>query len=194
MKFYTIGHSTRSIEEFVSLLGQYGIGILVDVRAFPSSSKFPQFNKENLKTSLAYSGIAYYWLGKELGGCRKKSEGLGDKSPNTGWQTGGFRVYADYMHSKPFKEGIQKLIELGREKKTAFMCAERFYWRCHRRLISDYLLSLGHEVWHIVDTDSLRQHALTPFARVKDGILTYPSEPESSTPPLDYPSEEPGPE
>ncbi len=194
MKFYTIGHSTRSIEEFISLTWRHGIEILTDVRAFPSSSRYPQFNREHLRESLVQAGIAYHWLGKELGGYRKKSEGLGERSPNMAWDAGGFRIYADYMLSDPFKAGIHRLIELAVKKRTALMCAERLYWRCHRRLISDYLVTLGHEVWHIVDTENLRQHKLPPMCRIKDGILTYPAEPEATAPPLAFPMEEPEPE
>ncbi len=162
------------IEEFLSVLNSHKIQALADVRAYPSSSKHPQFNSGNLEASLAQAGIEYQWLGKKLGGYRKKSEGLGNDSPNIGWETGGFRIYADYMLSDAFKAGIHKLVELREGKETAYMCAEKFFWRCHRRLISDYLLSLGHEVWHIVDPDNLLRHSLTPFARIKDGILIYP--------------------
>ncbi len=175
MEFYTIGHSIRQIEEFISILDRQGIGILADVRAFPSSSKYPQFNGDNLKTSLSQAAIEYRWLGKELGGYRKESDGLGEQSPNTGWKAGGFRIYADYMLSDRFKSGIQRLIELAEGKKTVFMCAERLYWKCHRRLISDYLSSQGHKIWHILDAHDLCQHRLAPFARLKDGILTYPA-------------------
>lgn len=180
MRFYSIGHSTRTIEEFLFMLRSNKIEVLADVRAFPSSSKHPQFNRENLKASFTQAGIDYHWLGKELGGYRKKSEGFGNKSPNTGWDASGFRIYADYMLSDAFKAGIHKLAKLGKDKETAYMCAEKFYWRCHRRLISDYLLSLGHEVWHIMDTDNLRQHSLTPFARIQAGILIYPAKQDQS--------------
>ena len=186
MKFFTIGHSTRAIEEFLSLLELHEIEALADVRAFPSSLKFPQYKRGNLEASLARAGIEYHWLGKELGGYRKKSEGLGEESPNTGWDTKGFRIYADYMLGDGFKAGIRKLLDLGKGNNAAFMCAEKFYWRCHRRLISDYLLSLGHEVWHIVDKGNLREHSLTPFARIKDGILVYPPEQEL----LSFPSQD----
>lgn len=187
MRFYSIGHSTRTIEEFLFMLRLHKIETLADVRAFPSSSKHPQFNRGDLEASLAQAGIEYHWLGKELGGYRKKSEGLGGESPNTGWEAGGFRIYADYMLSDAFKKGIRKLAMLGKKRVTAYMCAEKFYWRCHRRLISDYLLNLGHEVWHIMDPDNLRQHTLTPFARIQDGILTYPAKQEH---PLLFPNQD----
>lgn len=174
LKFYTIGHSTRSIEEFVSTLKSFNVEVLADIRAFPVSKRNPQFNRETIEVSLDQCAIQYLWLGRELGGYRKKSEGLGEKSPNKGWTREGFRVYADYMMSDSFKSGVSKLIDLAKEKRVAYMCAEKFYWRCHRRLVSDYLLSLGYEVWHIVEQDMLRKHELTSFAQVKNGRLTYP--------------------
>jgi len=174
MRIYTIGHSTRKIEDFVSLLKAHRIKVLVDVRAFPTSTRNPHFERRNLESSLREEGIEYIWSGKELGGYRKKSEGLGEKSPNQGWETKGFRIYADYMMSDIFKMAVNRFIALAKEKTVAFMCAEKFYWRCHRRLISDYLVSLGHEVWHVVESDLIRKHELTKFATIKDGVLLYP--------------------
>lgn len=158
--------------------------MLVDVRAFPVSRRNPQFNQKNLEKSLSRKDIQYLWLGRELGGYRKKSNGLGASSPNTGWETEGFRIYADYMMSNSFKSAIDELIEVAKDRPLAYMCAEKFYWRCHRRLISDYLLSRGHEVWHIVESDKLRKHELTKFAHVKEGMLTYPPKESPSTPTL----------
>ncbi len=148
--------------------------MLVDVRAFPVSTRNPQFNKENLKESLFQNDIEYVWLGREFGGYRKKSEGLGESSPNKGWKVEGFRIYVDYMLTDIFKSAADQLINLSENKTVTYMCAEKFYWRCHRRLISDYLLSRGHKVWHIIESDKLRKHELTKFAQVKEGILTYP--------------------
>lgn len=183
IKLYTIGHSTRNIEDFVSILKAHGIEVLVDVRAFPVSNRNPQYNQKSLEESLGRVGIEYIWSGKEFGGYRKKSDGLGEESPNKGWKTEGFRIYADYMTSESFKIAVNKLIERANDKTMAYMCAEKFYWRCHRRLISDYLVSLGHEVWHIVEADSLRKHELTKFARIENGMLFYPPE-DSSEPSL----------
>ena len=174
LRFYTVGHSTRSSEEFLSTLKAFGIEALVDIRAFPVSRRNPQFNKENLEKSLARDKIRYLWLGTELGGYRKKSDGLGEESLNKGWGREGFRIYADYMMSDNFKSAACKLVELAKKKRVAYMCAEKFYWRCHRRLVSDYLCSLGHEVWHIVEQNILRRHELTSFAQVRNGRLTYP--------------------
>jgi uncharacterized protein (DUF488 family) len=189
MKFFTIGHSTRSTEEFINLLKVYRIKILADVRAFPSSSKFPHFNKEYLKTSLLQNDIQYHWLGKELGGYRKKSEGWGERSPNKGWKAEGFRIYADYMLTNGFKNGIEKLLVLAKQGITAYMCAEKFFWRCHRKLISDYLVSRGHEVWHIIEAGHLLMHELPKFAQIKNGVLTYPERKTPSTPTLPFDEE-----
>lgn len=174
MLFYTIGHSTRDRNELIILLQHYEIQLLVDVRAFPQSRRNPQFNKEILKSYLSHRGIGYEWMGKKLGGYRKKAEGKGENSPNKGWKTEGFRIYADYMISSKFQEAVRKLMELAEEKRLALMCAEKLYWKCHRRLISDYLVSQGHEVWHIVDEEECRKHHLTKFAKIQNGVLTYP--------------------
>ena len=185
-KFYTVGHSTRRIEEFISLLKACKIEVLVDVRAFPVSTRNPQFNKENLKESLSQNDIEYIWLGKEFGGYRKKSEGLRSSSPNKGWKVEGFRIYADYMLTDIFKNAADQLVNLAENKRVAYVCAEKFYWRCHRRLISDYLLSRGYEVRHIIESDKLSKHELTAFAHVEEGILTYPSQDSSSSPTLPW--------
>jgi len=189
MTFYTIGHSTRSIEGFITLLKNYGIEILVDIRAFPSSSKFPHFNRDNLETHLLQSDIDYHWFGKELGGYRKTSEGLGEKSPNKGWDAGGYRIYADYMLTDGFKTGIGKLLDLATQGVTVYMCAEKFFWRCHRKLISDYLVSHGHKVWNIMEANHLRIHELTKIAQLKDGVLTYPAQKTPFTPTLPFDNE-----
>ncbi len=186
VEFYTVGHSTRKIEELISILQAYKIEVLVDVRAFPVSARNPQFNKENLKESLSKSDIQYIWLGREFGGYRKKSEGLGESSLNKGWKVEGFRIYADYMLTDIFKSAADQLINLAENKTVAYMCAEKLYWRCHRRLISDYLLSRGHKVWHIIESDKLRKHELTRFAQVRGGILTYPSQESSTNPTLPW--------
>jgi len=172
MHFFTIGHSNRSLDEMVGLLKKFGIEALVDVRRWPSSRKYPHFNREILEERLRVEGIVYIWLGKELGGYR--SEGLGEKSPNKAWKTRGFRNYADYTLSEEFKAGINRLLECGEKWKTAYMCSEKYYWRCHRRIISDYLVAKGHEVTHIIEDGKTRRHKLTRFAKIVDGILMYP--------------------
>ena len=169
---YTVGHSNRSWEEFVELLSHHRIRALVDVRAFPSSRRYPHFSRRSLEENLTKAGIEYRWLGKELGGYRR--QGLGDKSPNQGWQAGGFRNYADYMLTPQFARGIAALLSLAAAKNTAYMCAERFWWRCHRRLISDYLVAQGHHVIHILERDRTVDHRLPPFAWIENGRLIYP--------------------
>ncbi len=173
MEIYTIGHSTRSFAEFASLLKRYGIEVLVDVRAFPTSTRNPQFVKETLKQHVEVEAIDYVWLGEKLGGYRR--DGLGEESPNKGWKTQGFRNYADYMMTAPFERQIERIMKLASSRRLAVMCAERFYWRCHRRLISDYLVAKGHAVIHIVDAEETIEHKLSKFARVSEGTLRYPT-------------------
>ncbi len=170
---YTVGHSTRSWEEFTQLLSAYGIQAVADVRAFPSSRKFPHFSREALAQGLERAGMEYLWLGRELGGYRR--HGLGAASPNTAWRAGGFRNYADHMLGEEFARGIERLLALARRKTTALLCAERFWWRCHRRLISDYLVAQGHRVVHILEEGRATEHRLPPFARVEAGRVIYPA-------------------
>jgi uncharacterized protein (DUF488 family) len=186
MVLYTIGHSTRPLEEFLGLLRDQKIALLVDVRAFPVSRRNPHFNHENLKAVMPRNGVEYVWMGKELGGYRKKAEGLGEKSPNRGWKTAGFRVYADYMMTEGFRAAAARLVELARERTLAYMCAEKLPRQCHRQMISDYLLSLGHDVRHIMEAGRIQEHELTYFARVKEGLLTYPLLEEPATPFLPF--------
>jgi len=169
---YTIGHSTRSIEEFIGLLRENDIRILVDVRAWPSSSRYPHFNRESLARSLDENGVRYEWLGEELGGYRKK--GLGEESPNKAWRSIGFRNYADYTMTEKFREGVRKLLKLADDGRPAVMCAEHLYWRCHRRIISDYLTMKGHTATHILGKGKTEEHMLTSFARSVNGELRYP--------------------
>ncbi|MFW6110857.1 MAG: DUF488 family protein [Thermoproteota archaeon] len=172
MRLFTVGHSTRTSQEFLSILKEYDIQVLVDVRRFPGSKRHPQFSKEELRENLESEGIQYTWLGEELGGYRK--EGLGEESPNQAWDSKGFRNYADYTKNEEFKEGIKRLLNTAKNKKVVYMCAEKFYWRCHRRIISDYLKAKGHSVTHIIEKDETREHKLPYFAEVKDGKLSYP--------------------
>jgi uncharacterized protein (DUF488 family) len=173
MCIYTIGHSNRSQEEFLELLAEYGIQAVADVRAFPTSRRYPHFSRERLERALAGAGIVYLWLGRELGGYRR--QGLGENSPNTAWRAGGFRNYADHMLTPEFQRGIERVLELAQGRKTAIMCAERFWWRCHRRLISDFLVAQGHRVVHILEADRTAEHRLSPFAQVEAGRVIYPA-------------------
>ncbi|RLG44310.1 MAG: DUF488 domain-containing protein [Thermoproteota archaeon] len=172
MHFYTIGHSTRSLEEFKKILKRYNIDLLIDIRSWPYSKRNPQFNKEKLEKELQNTGIEYIWLGEELGG--RRSKGLGKKSPNKGWRSKGFRNYADYTLTDEFKRGIERMLKLAEGKRTVLMCAEKFYWGCHRRILADYLSVKGNKITHIVDEERSIDHVMTSFAKVKDGILIYP--------------------
>jgi len=146
---------------------------LVDVRSFPGSRRFPQFNREDLESLLEENGLSYYHL-KELGGLRRKGDVA---SVNTAWKNESFRNYADYMQTAEFREGIDSLLRIAGDSRTVIMCAEAVPWRCHRQLISDYLVALrGIEVFHIIDASQLRQHTLTAFAQVEGETLIYPEE------------------
>jgi uncharacterized protein (DUF488 family) len=166
---YTIGHSTRSIEELIAALQAHEIKTLVDIRAFPMSRRLPHFNRENLEKRLAHAGIRYVWM-KELGGMRKKSL---EDSRNVALRNAGFRNYADYMLTTEFEHAISEVIRLGEESRTAYMCAERVYFKCHRMLVSDWLVAHGHEVLHIDDVNPPKPHKLMADARLTDGKVIY---------------------
>ncbi len=167
---YTIGHSTRTFDELVQALKGHGIATLVDVRSFPMSRRLPHFNREPLELELPKHGIRYVWM-KELGGRRKK---IRQDSPNLALRNDSFRNYADYMMTDEFAEGIERLLQLAEREKTAYMCAERMYFQCHRMLISDYLAAHGHTVLHIDDEKRpLREHKMMAEARLVDGKLVY---------------------
>jgi uncharacterized protein (DUF488 family) len=166
---YTIGHSTRTFEEFLSALRAHSIGTLGDIRSLPMSRRLPHFNRESLEHSLPGVGIQYVWL-KELGGRRRK---IRDDSPNIALRNDTFRNYADYMLTAEFERGISELLSLGRRSPTAYMCAERVYFRCHRMLVSDWLVAHGHEVLHIDAEGPARPHKLMSEARLVDGQVIY---------------------
>jgi uncharacterized protein (DUF488 family) len=166
---FTVGHSTHPIERFLGLLSEHRIAVLADVRSFPSSRRWPQFNQPALRASVERAAIQYHWIEK-LGGRRR---GLGDASPHTAWQHPAFRSYADYADGEEFQSGLDELIALARRARTAYMCSEGLWWRCHRRLISDRLLLLGWRVMHILPGGKLSEHALPDFASVVDGRLIY---------------------
>ena len=169
MKIWTIGHSTRTIDEFISLLQANQIRLLVDVRSLPGSKRYPQFNKEALADSLGKTGIRYDHF-PELGGRRKAKP----ESKNTAWRNASFRGYADYMETEEFRKGFERLLDLaGGAGSTAIMCAEAVWWRCHRSLISDYLKARGIEVLHIMDAKKTESHPYTSAARIVDGKLSY---------------------
>ena len=165
---YTIGHSTHSLEEFVQMLNSFDIKTLADIRSFPSSRKFPQFNKEALKISLEEIGIQYFHL-PDLGGRRKVKK----DSKNTRWNNDSFRGYADYMETESFQKGIVELEQLALEQTTAFMCSEAVWWRCHRSMVSDYLKAKGWTVLHIMAIEKVQEHPYTSPARIVNGEVTY---------------------
>ena len=166
---FTIGHSTRSLQELVDALRAHGIRTLVDIRSFPMSRRFPHFNREVLERELPQAGIAYVWM-KDLGGRRGKQR---DDSPNVALRNDSFRNYADYMLTEPFQRAVEELLRLAGQSPTAIMCAERVYFRCHRMLVSDYLVAHDHEVLHIDDAGPVRPHKLMAEARIVDGELIY---------------------
>ncbi len=169
MRIWTIGHSTRAIDEFVSLLKENGIELLADVRTWPGSRRYPQFNKEALMESLNAHGIRYEHF-PELGGRRTPKL----ESRNTAWRNTSFRGYADYMETEQFQTGIERLLDVAAATgPTAIMCAEAVWWRCHRALIADHLKARGVEVIHILSANKVEPHPYTPAARIVHGELSY---------------------
>jgi len=166
---YTIGHSTRPLDEFIAVLHAHSIHTLVDIRSLPMSRRLPHFNREVLEKTLAAAGIRYVWL-KELGGRRKKIRG---DSPNIALRNDSFRNYADYMLTEEFQQGVAELITLAEQSRTAYMCAERVYFRCHRMLVSDWLVAHGYEVLHIDGTGPVKPHKLMAEATLVDGQVIY---------------------
>ena len=172
MRIWTIGHSTRTIDEFISLLKENEVKLLADVRAFPGSKRYPQFNKDALAESLKAHGICYEHF-PELGGKRKSQP----DSRNTAWRNASFRGYADYMETEPFQKGIERLLDVAKsDGSTAIMCAEAVWWRCHRSLIADYLKARGVEVLHILAANKVEPHPYTEPARIVNGKLSYGSD------------------
>jgi uncharacterized protein (DUF488 family) len=168
---FTVGHSTLPIERFVALLKVYGIEQLADIRTVPRSRHNPQFDGRALGRSLAAEGIAYVPL-PALGGLRHARR----DSPNGGWRNKSFRGYADYMQTAAFQDAVEGLVRMGRQRRTAIMCAEAVPWRCHRSLVADALEVRGVAVVEILSETSWRMHTLTPFARVDGVSITYPPE------------------
>jgi uncharacterized protein (DUF488 family) len=166
---YTIGHSTRALEELIAALKAHEIETLADIRAFPMSRRLPHFNRESLEKSLPGAGIRYVWM-KALGGYRKN---ILAESPNIGLRNDSFRNYADYMLTPEFEQAMAELLAIAEHSRTAYMCAERVYFHCHRMLVSDWLLAHGHEVIHIDAEAPAKPHRLTPEARVIEGKLIY---------------------
>jgi uncharacterized protein (DUF488 family) len=175
--FYTIGHSTRSIDEFIASLAAHRIKLVADVRLLPGSKRFPHFNNDALEKSLGAHGIQYEHF-RELGGRRKPRA----DSPNSAWRNEAFRGYADYMEMPAFEAGIARLLAMSQEiGPAAVMCAEAVWWRCHRGLVADYLKARGIEVLHIVDANKAAPHPWTSAATIVQGRLSYAA---SDTPEL----------
>lgn len=170
-KIWTLGHSTRSIKEFVEILNSFGIEILVDVRRYPGSKKFPHFNKEKMENTIPEKGIEYIHL-ENLGGRRKVQK----ESKNNAWRLKSFQGYADYMETEEFKMAAGKLQKLASEKRVAYMCSEAVWWSCHRSLISDYLKIRNWEVMHIMGENKKMEHPYTKPAQIIDGELSYQKE------------------
>jgi uncharacterized protein (DUF488 family) len=180
LTIWTIGHSTRTIEEFLEILHEWRIEILVDVRHFPGSRRFPHFNKPELSRALSAAGICYEHL-VELGGRRPVKA----DSHNLAWRNASFRGYADYMESEAFREGIDRLLKIASAGRTAIMCSEAVWWRCHRSMIADDLKVRGVEVLHIMGLHKTEPHPYTPAARVVEGRISY----ESAVSPADLSSQ-----
>lgn len=165
---WTIGHSTRTTEEFIALLQHYRIAAVADVRRFPGSKRLPQFMSETLEASLARCGIGYEWI-EELGGRRRAPP----EPSASAWRNASFRGYAAHLESEEFETGLQKLLRLAGNQPTAMMCAEVLWWRCHRSMVSDVLKLQGIEVLHIQDEKHLTPHPYTSPARLDNGRLAY---------------------
>ena len=167
---FTIGHSTRSVEEFIALLLAHHIELVVDVRTVPRSRRNPQFNRETLPHSLQAVGVAYEHAGA-LGGFRRPDR----ESANAGWRNASFRGYADYMQTAGFATAIETLMERAEHRRLVVMCAEAVPWRCHRSLIADALVARGISVEEIISTNRTQPHAMTSFAHVEGTAVTYPA-------------------
>lgn len=167
---FTIGHGNRPLEEFISLLEQFKVRCLVDVRAFPGSRRHPHFGRAELEQSISAAGIEYLWEGAALGGRRRPR----DDSPHVAMRNASFRAYADHMETAPFRHAVENLVERAAANRPAIMCAERLPWQCHRYMISDFLVARHVEVRHVIDGSAPRAHALRAEARVQaDGRLVY---------------------
>jgi len=166
---FTIGHSTRSLQDFIDLIDAYGIEVVVDVRTVPRSRRNPQFNRETFPEALRAAGIGYQHVA-DLGGFRR----AGPSSPNVGWRNASFRGYADYMQTATFVASLERVIERAQSQRLVLMCAEAVPWRCHRSLIADALVVRGIRVEEIVSAKRAQVHSMTSFARVDGIAITYP--------------------
>lgn len=170
---WTVGHSTHTLDELVALIRAHGIRLIADVRKMPRSRRHPQFNIDTLPGALAAAGFGYVHFAG-LGGLRREQP----DSINRAWKNPSFRAYADYMQTPMFAAELDRLLSLAARERIAIMCAEAVWWRCHRSLIADALVARGETVLHILSEDRAEPHALREFARVTDGRVSYPGEPE----------------
>ncbi len=171
LQIFTIGHSNLPFEQFAAMLREFEIRLVVDIRHYPSSRMFPHFNGSVLREQLAAENIDYLWL-ESLGGRRHTP--AGEKSLNVGLRSPGFRSYADYMATEQFRDGVRELLSAAAKSRTAIMCAEKLFWKCHRRLLSDYLTAQGVQVIHILDRGKTSEHTLTPDAAITETGVIYP--------------------
>lgn len=171
--FFTVGHSNRSLDAFAGLMVEAGVGMVADIRKIPMSRANPQFNGDVLREGLAASGVAYEHIAA-LGGLRAKTRSV-PPDTNGFWTNASFHNYADYALSAQFHDGLERLIDMGRDTRCAIMCAEAVWWRCHRRIVSDYLIANGKTVFHIMAAGRLERAVLTTGAEVRsDGTIVYP--------------------
>jgi uncharacterized protein (DUF488 family) len=170
MQVLTIGHSTRTLNEFIELLKDCNARVLVDVRRFPSSKKFPWFNSLELKKELLKHGINYYWF-EVFGGFRKNVSGK--IFPCKCLKSKGFQNYVVHMQSQEFLNGIKKFYKIIEKNETVLMCAEKFYWKCHRKLLSDFLTLNGVKVFHIIEKEKIVEHCLTKGVKLRNGLIFY---------------------
>ena len=168
---YTIGHSTHSVNDFIEMLQSFSIRTLTDIRRFPGSRKYPGFGKEKLAEELEKNGIDYIHL-ESLGGRRQVKKG----SINTSWRNKSFQAYADYMETEAFEKAISELEIIASKQRTAYMCAEAVWWRCHRSMVSDYLKAKGWQVWHIMAAGKAEEHPYTSSANIVGNRVLYSEE------------------
>lgn len=175
LTIWTIGHSTRPIDEFLRLLAENQVETVADVRSHPGSRRSPQYGQDALRDELRQRGLNYSWV-SALGGRRRARA----DSPNTVWQNASFRGYADYMQTPQFAKGLEELLSLALEKSTTLMCSEAVWWRCHRSMIADALKAQDIRVLHIMGPNGVTEHPYTAPARIRDGQLSYAKEEQSS--------------
>lgn len=180
---WSVGHSTHSLAGFLDVLAPHGIEIVADIRRYPGSRRHPHFAEPALRSELPGYGLQYEWL-PELGG-RRTGKGSGPPAAASGWRHPAFRAYAAHLKSDEFAAGVEALVTLARRGRTAMMCSEVLWWRCHRRLIADVLVARGARVVHIFSAEKSEPHVLRPPARLIDGRLEYPAEPPEPPEPLD---------